>query len=85
MSHLMKIHAVCEFSYFCLWYLTVLKVSLETRPFRVTPKVGEHLAQRIGCSPFMQEVQGSTPTGGTCPNNFFDPIDQDIRTQCALS
>ena len=23
----------------------------------------------------------STPTGGTCPNDFSDPIDQDIRTQ----
>ena len=33
----------------------------------------------------MQEVDGSTPTGGTCPNNFSDPTDQDIRTQCALS
>ena len=33
----------------------------------------------------MQEVEGSTPTGGTCPNNFSDPIDQDIRTQWALS
>ena len=30
-------------------------------------------------------VEGSTPTGGTCPNDFSDPIDQDIRTQCALS
>ena len=27
----------------------------------------------------------STPTGGTCPNDFSDPIDQNIRTQCALS
>ena len=25
----------------------------------------------IGCSPFMQEVEGSTPTRGTCPNDFF--------------
>ena len=33
----------------------------------------------------MQEVEGSTPTGGTCPNDFSDPIDQDIRTECALS
>ena len=33
----------------------------------------------------MQEVQGSTPTSGTCPNDFSDPIDQDICTQCALS
>ena len=22
---------------------------------------------------------------GTCPNDFSDPVDQDIRTQCALS
>ena len=29
--------------------------------------------------------RGSTPTGGTCPNDFSDPIDQDIRTQWALS
>ena len=29
--------------------------------------------------------RGSTPTGGSCPNKFSDPIDQDIRTQCALS
>ena len=33
----------------------------------------------------MQEVEGSTPTGGTCPYDFSDPIDQDIHTQCALS
>ena len=33
----------------------------------------------------MQGVEGSTPTGGTCPNDFSDPIDQDIRTQWALS
>ena len=39
----------------------------------------------MGCSPFTQEVEGSTPTGGACPNDFSDPIDQDIRTQCALS
>ena len=38
----------------------------------------------IGCSPFTQEVVGSTPTGGTCPNDSSDPIDQDILTQCAL-
>ena len=33
----------------------------------------------------MQEVKGSTPTGGTCQYDFSDSIDQDIRTQCALS
>ena len=33
----------------------------------------------------MQEVEGSTPTWGTWPNIFSDPIDQDIRTQWALS
>ena len=33
----------------------------------------------------MQEVEGSTPTGSTCPNEFSEPIDQDIRTQCTLS
>ena len=33
----------------------------------------------------MQEVEGSTPTGGTCPNDFSNPLDQDIRTQWALS
>ena len=33
----------------------------------------------------MQGVEGSTPTGGTCPKDFSDPIDQDIRTQWALS
>ena len=30
-------------------------------------------------------VQGMTPTGGTCSNDFSDPTDQDIRTQCAPS
>ena len=30
-------------------------------------------------------IEGSTPTGGTCPNDFSDPIGQDIHTQCALS
>ena len=33
----------------------------------------------------MQGVEGSTSTGGTCPNDFFDPVDQDIGTQCALN
>ena len=28
---------------------------------------------------------GSTPTRGTCPNDFSHPIDQDIGTQSALS
>ena len=35
--------------------------------------------------PFTQGVEGSIPTGGTCPNDFSNPPDQDIRTQCALS
>ena len=33
----------------------------------------------------MQGVEGSTPTGGTCPNDFSDPLEQNIRTQCALT
>ena len=33
----------------------------------------------------MQEVEGSTPTRGTCRNDFSDPLDQDIHTQWALS
>ena len=32
-----------------------------------------------------QEVEGSTPTGDTCSNDFSDPTDKDIRTQLALS
>ena len=43
------------------------------------------LVDNIGCLPFTQEIEGSTPTDGTCPNTFSDPIDQDIHTQCALS
>ena len=34
---------------------------------------------------FAVQVKGSTSIGGTCPNDFSDPIDQDIRTQCTLS
>ena len=41
----------------------------------------ESLAYWIGCLPCTQEVEGSTPTGGTCLYDFSDPIDQDIRTQ----
>ena len=41
------------------------------------------MAKWIVCLPFTQEGEGSTPTGGTYPNDFSDPIDQDIRTQCA--
>ena len=41
--------------------------------------------QWTGCSPCMLEVEGSTPTGGTCPNDFSDSTDQDICTQWALS
>ena len=33
----------------------------------------------------MQEVEGSTPNRGTCPNHFSDPTDQDIHTQYTLS
>ena len=43
--------------------------------------VGEPgLVERVLAS---QEVEGSTPTGATCPNDFPDPKDQDIRTQWA--
>ena len=45
----------------------------------------ECLAKWIGCLLFMQGVEGSTPTGGTCQNDFSNPIDQDIHSQCALS
>ena len=34
---------------------------------------------------FTQEVEGLTSTGGTFLNDFSYPIDQEIRTQCALS
>ena len=34
---------------------------------------------------FTQEVKGSTPTSGICKNDFSNPIDQDIRTQYALT
>ena len=34
---------------------------------------------------FMQEVEGSTHMGGTCPNDFSNPADQDVHIQCALS
>ena len=33
----------------------------------------------------MQEVEGSTATGGTFTNNFSNPIDQDICVQYAVS
>ena len=29
--------------------------------------------------------RGFNSHGGTCPNDFSDPTDQDIHTQCALS
>ena len=32
----------------------------------------------------MQEVEGSTPTGGSCPNDFSDPIDKDIPVSSEL-
>ena len=35
--------------------------------------------------PSMQGVEDLTPTGGTCPNDFSNPIDQNIHTWCALS
>ena len=31
----------------------------------------ERLSYWIGCSPFTQEVEGSTPTDCTCPNDFL--------------
>ena len=48
-------------------------------------RLTESPAKWVGCSPCTHEVEGSTPTGGTCPNDFSDPIDQDIRTHLALS
>ena len=36
---------------------------------------GERLAKWVECSPFTQEVEGWTSTGGTYPNDFSDPID----------
>ena len=50
----------------------------------VVTRIGIHtclIKLWIGCLPCTQEVEGSTPTGGTSPNDFSDPIDQDIRTQ----
>ena len=44
-------------------------------------ETAERLAYWIGCSPFTHEVEGSTPTGATNPNDFSDSIDQNIRTQ----
>ena len=34
---------------------------------------------------YIYSIWRSTLTGGTCPNDFSDPIDQDICTQCALT
>ena len=31
------------------------------------------------------EVDPSTPTDSTCLSDFFDPVDQDIHTQCTMS
>ena len=42
------------------------------------------LAKWIGCLPFTQGVGDSTPTGGTGPNDFSDPTEQNIRTPCTL-
>ena len=47
--------------------------------------VAEHLAYWIGCLPFTQGVEGSSPTSSTCPNDFSDPVNQDTSTQCALT
>ena len=43
--------------------------------------LADSLAYWIGCSPCTQEAEGSSPTEGTCPNDFSDPVDQEIRTQ----
>ena len=57
------------------YLLPKLTVHLNTANHRRIPPA-ESLAQ---------EVEGSTPTGGTCPNDFSDPVDQDIPTRWALS
>ena len=52
---------------------------LLTRRFCLTTCSGEpSLVERVLA---LQEVEGSTPTGVACPNDFSDPTDQDIRTQ----
>ena len=50
-----------------------------------TKKTAERLAEWLGYSPFTQEIEGSTPSSGTCPNCFSDTKVQDLRTYCALS
>ena len=35
--------------------------------------------------PFTEDVEGLTPTGGTCLNDFSGLVNQDILTQCTLS
>ena len=62
-----------------------MRYLLFTGTNRNTEKEAKSLAKLIGCSPCTKEVEGSTPTGGTCPNDFSDPIDQDTRTQCTLT
>ena len=50
--------------------------------FEGRPRFGEPgLVDRVLALHAGSQVEGSTPTGGTCPNDFSDPIDQDIRTQ----
>ena len=57
----------------------------------VVTRIGIHthiyivFKRRIGCSPCTQEVAVRLPLGGKCPNDFSDPIDQETRTQWALS
>ena len=63
-----------------IWYLFSIKILGNCY---TEPSGAPGLVDRV--FPFMQEVKGSTPTGGTCPKDFSDPVDQDIHTQCARS
>ena len=57
------------------------RIYIKSQHIKSFPDEQESLALWIGCSPCTQEVEGSTPTGGICSNDFSDPIDQEIRTQ----
>ena len=42
-------------------------------------------SEASGPVPFTQEVEGSSPTGGTCPNDFFRSNRPEYPHQCARS
>ena len=90
MELLPALKPACSSAIISAWGLSLFKMIFSmTLSYSTLVSRGQLSGARtkwIRCSPFTQQVKGSTSTSGTYSNGFFsETIDQDIRTQYALS